>query len=56
MYGIVPSPIDQALYLIRQHYRKTVPEGEDNNTYSTYLFLEIKNQPVIAHLDQSCFQ
>jgi hypothetical protein len=44
MYGRVPSPIDQALYLIRQHYRKTVPEGEDNNTYSTYLFLEIKNQ------------
>ena len=28
---IVPSPLAQALYLTRQHYRRTVPSGVDNN-------------------------
>jgi hypothetical protein len=27
----VPSPLAQALYLTRQHYRRTVPSGVDNN-------------------------
>ena len=34
--GIVPEPTSRALYLTRQHYRKTVLEGEDNNIFSTY--------------------
>ena len=28
---LVPSPLAQALYLARQHYRRTVPTGVDNN-------------------------
>ena len=28
-WGIVPEPTARALYLTRQHYRKTVLEGED---------------------------
>jgi hypothetical protein len=32
---IVPEPTERALYLTRQHYRKTVHEGEDTNSYST---------------------
>ena len=32
------------LYLTRQHYRETVPEGEDNNMLSTeHLILNIKD-------------
>jgi hypothetical protein len=27
----VTSPLAQALYLIRQHYRRTIPSGVDNN-------------------------
>ena len=27
----MPSPLAQALYLTRQHYRRTVPSGVDNN-------------------------
>ena len=30
-WGIVPEPTAKALYLTKQHYRKTVLEGEDNN-------------------------
>ena len=30
-WGIVPSSLVQALYLTKQHYRRTVPSGEDNN-------------------------
>ena len=33
--GIVPSLLAWALYITRQHYRKTVLEGEDNNMLST---------------------
>jgi hypothetical protein len=33
--GIVPEPTARALYLTRQHYRKTVLEGEDNNIFNT---------------------
>ena len=33
--GIVLEPTARALYLTRQHYRKTVLEGEDNNIFST---------------------
>ena len=29
-WGIVPEPTAKALYLTRQHYKKTVPEEEDN--------------------------
>ena len=29
--GIVPSPLARAQYLTRQHYRRTVPSGVDNN-------------------------
>jgi hypothetical protein len=33
----VPGPTARALYLTRQHYRKTVLEGEDNNIpFQTY--------------------
>ena len=32
---VVSSLLAQALYLTRQHYRKTVLEGEDNNIFST---------------------
>jgi hypothetical protein len=28
---VVSSPLVQALYLTRQHYRRTVPLGVDNN-------------------------
>jgi hypothetical protein len=36
------------LYLTRQHYRKTVPEGEDNNMFSTYhLILDIKEKKTL---------
>jgi hypothetical protein len=31
----VPEPTARALYLTRQHYRKTVLEGEDNNIFNT---------------------
>jgi hypothetical protein len=34
-WGIVPEPTSRALYLTRQHYRKTILEGEDNNIFST---------------------
>jgi hypothetical protein len=34
-WGIVPEPTARALYLTRQHYRKTILEGEDNNIFST---------------------
>jgi hypothetical protein len=34
-WGIVPELTARALYLTRQHYRKTVLEGEDNNIFST---------------------
>jgi hypothetical protein len=27
----LPSPLAQALYLARQHYRRTVPSEDDNN-------------------------
>jgi len=30
-WGIVSSPLAQALYFTRQYYRGTVPSGEDNN-------------------------
>ena len=30
-WGIVPSPLTQALYLNKQHYRRTDPSGVDNN-------------------------
>ena len=33
--GIVPEPRSRVLYLTRQHYRKTVLEGEDNDMFST---------------------
>ena len=33
--GIVPEPTARSLYITRQHYRKTVLEGEDNNMFST---------------------
>jgi len=33
--GIVPEPTASALYLTRQHCRKTVLEGEDNNMFGT---------------------
>ena len=34
-WGIVPSPLAQALYLTKQHNRIIVLEGEDNNIFST---------------------
>jgi hypothetical protein len=35
LWGKVPEPTARPLYLTRQHYRKTVLEGEDNNIFST---------------------
>ena len=32
----MPEPTARALYLTRQHYRKIVLEGVDNNIFSTY--------------------
>jgi hypothetical protein len=33
----------RTIYLTKQHYRKTVPEREDNNMFSTeHLILDIK--------------
>ena len=34
-WGIVPEPTARALYITRQHYGKTVLNGEDNNIFST---------------------
>jgi hypothetical protein len=34
-WGIVPELTARALYITRQHYGKTVLEGEDNNIFST---------------------
>ena len=33
--GIVPEPTSRVLYPTRQHYRKIVLEGEDNDMFST---------------------
>jgi len=34
--GIVPEPVGKGtIYLPRQHYRRTVPEGEVHNKFST---------------------
>ena len=33
--AIVPEPMARVLYLPRQHYRKTVLEGENYNIFST---------------------
>ena len=33
----MPSPLAQALCLTRQHYRRTVPSGVDNNIIIVYL-------------------
>jgi len=34
-WGIVAETTVRAIYLTRQHSSKTVPEGEDNNMFST---------------------
>jgi hypothetical protein len=42
---LVPKPMARALYLTRQHYSKTVLEGEDNNMLSTeHPILDIKKK------------
>ena len=39
------EPTARYQYLIRQYYRKTVPEGDDNNMLSTYhLILDLKEK------------
>jgi hypothetical protein len=41
----VSEPTASALYTTRQHYRKTVPDGKDNNMFNKqHLILEIKEK------------
>ena len=40
----VPSPLAQALYLTRQHYRRTVPAREDTNRIIVHTDYPIKIQ------------